>query len=78
MTITQAVILRTNELLAEKKMTKTGLAKKSGVSLGTIQSIYKQLSKGITLATLFLLCEGFDITPSEFLDSDYFRRVDDV
>ncbi len=72
MTLTQAVIARTNDLLKERKMTKRQLTKAANLSEGTLASIYKQLAKSVTLATLHSLCTGFGITMVEFLDCPYF------
>ncbi|MCD8205395.1 MAG: helix-turn-helix transcriptional regulator [Clostridia bacterium] len=74
MTLTQAVIARTNDLLIERKMTKKQLAKAANLSEGTLASIYKQLAKSITLATLQSICNGFGMSMIEFLDCSYFKQ----
>ena len=74
MTLTQAVIARTNDLLKERKMTKRQLTKAANLSEGTLASIYKQLAKSVTLNTLHALCVGFGITMVEFLDCEYFAE----
>ncbi|MCD8201260.1 MAG: helix-turn-helix transcriptional regulator [Clostridia bacterium] len=75
MTLTQAVIARTNDLLNEKRMTKRQLAKASNLSEGTIASIYKQLAKSVTLSTLQAICDGFGMSMIEFLDCKYFTKA---
>ncbi len=72
MTLTQAVIARTNDLLKERKMTKRQLSKSANLSEGTLASIYKQLAKSVTLGTLHSLCKGFGVTMVEFLNCSYF------
>lgn len=76
MTITNAVILRINKLLAEKKMTKRRLARESGISEGTIASIYKQIARGVSLSTVFAIASGFEMTPAEFLNDELFENVE--
>ncbi len=74
MTLTQAVIARTNDLLKERKMTKRQLTRAAKLSEGTLASIYKQLAKSVTLGTLHALSVGFGITMVEFLDCEYFAE----
>ncbi|MCD8205968.1 MAG: helix-turn-helix transcriptional regulator [Clostridia bacterium] len=76
MTVTQAVIKRMDEIMAEKKMTRSQLCSASGLSTGTVSSIYKQLSRGVTLNTLSTICKGLGVTMSEFLDTPYFNNLD--
>ncbi|MGN0818403.1 MAG: helix-turn-helix domain-containing protein [Candidatus Coproplasma sp.] len=76
MTITNAVILRMNKLLAERKMTKRRLAREGGLSEGTIASIYKQIAKGVSLTTIFAISRGFNMTPAEFLNDELFNNVE--
>ncbi len=75
MTITQAVIARTTELLKERKMTKRQLARQAHLSEGTLASIFKQLAKSVTLATLYSLAYGFGMTIKEFMNSPYFDEA---
>ncbi|MGN0814585.1 MAG: helix-turn-helix domain-containing protein [Candidatus Coproplasma sp.] len=76
MTITNAVILRINKLLAEKKMTKRKLAREGGLSEGTIASLYKQIAKGVSLTTIFAIAKGFNMTAAEFLDDELFNQIE--
>ena len=72
--ISQAVALRIDELLKEKKITRYKLAQKANLSPETVKSIVKNKAKGVTLKTIILLAEGFDMTAAEFLDSPHFNR----
>lgn len=76
MTITNAVILRINKLLAEHNMTKRQLARGGGLSEGTIASIYKQIAKGVSLTTVFAIAQGFGMSVAEFLDDELFNSVE--
>ena len=59
--------------LDKKNMTQYKLAQKSGLPLSTIKSIMQRRTKDINLQTLFLICEGFDISVLEFLNDDNFN-----
>lgn len=76
MTMTQAVIKALDEELAKRHMSRRQLAKEAGLSTGTISSIYKQLSKSVTLNTLDAICKGLGMTMSEFLDNPCFKDVE--
>lgn len=75
MTITEAVILRINNLLKEQGMTKKQLAIKANISQGTLSSIYKKIAKGVSLSTLFCIAHGFGMTASEFLSDAVFENI---
>lgn len=75
MTITEAVIIRTDCLLKEHKMTKKELAEKSRLSVGTIASIYKKLAKSVNLSTVFALARAFGLSVNEFLNDEIFDDV---
>ena len=76
MTITEAVLIRVEELLKEKNMTKKQLIEKSGIPVGTMASLYKKLAKSINLVTLYALAGGFDMKIHEFVDHDAFLNVE--
>ena len=62
-----------NQLLKEKGMTQYRLEQKSGILHGSMACIMNGRNKTVTLSTLLLLAKGFDMTVSEFLDSDLFQ-----
>lgn len=70
--INHAVVLRINELLKEKNMTRYRLAMNSGVSHSTLKNIIHETVKDTLLSTVILIAGGFDMTISEFLDSPLF------
>lgn len=76
MTITKAIILRVNKLLEERGMTKSQLARRGGLSAGTLASIYKQIAKGVSLTTVYGIARGFGMTMSEFLNDDLFGSIE--
>lgn len=72
MTVNDAVAKRISKLLADKKMTQYRLEQKSGIQHGHMQWIMSGKSKTVTLSTVIMLANGFDMTLLEFLDDDLF------
>ncbi len=73
MNISQAVSARIIELLRKNGMTQYKLERKACLSHDTLKSIMKGKSKGVNLRTLIAIADGFDMTVSEFLDSELFN-----
>ncbi len=74
MKLSDAVILRIEQLCLEKKMTKYDLFKNSGVPQSTLTSIKKKRSGLVKVSTRYAICEGFDISIEEFFHSPLFDR----
>ena len=72
MTISKAISLRINELLKEKNISRYKLSNKMGISKDTLKSIYGGKTQGVNLKTIIIIAEGFDMSISEFLNSDLF------
>ncbi len=72
--VNHALVLRINELLKEKNMTRYKLAMESGVSHSTLKNIMHETVKDNLLSTTMLLASGFDMTVSQFLDSPLFNE----
>lgn len=75
-TLNDAVIDRLLQYMSEKNLTQYKLAQLSGLPFPTIKSIMQRKTNGITLKTIFLICRGLDISPSEFLDEEIFSISD--
>ena len=73
MNVNKAVALRISELLLQKGMTLYRLERNSGLSHSRLGCIMGEKNKTVTLATLYKLARGFDMTIYEFLDDDLFR-----
>lgn len=58
--------------LSNQNMSQYALAQKSGLPLSTVKSIMQRRTKDINLQTLFQICVGLDISPSEFLNDKVF------
>jgi len=72
MTVNKAVALRISELLLKKNMTLYRLAQNGGLSTSRLDCIMREKNKTVTLSTVILVAQGFDISLLEFLDSPYF------
>ena len=72
MTVNKAVAMRICQLLSEKNMTQYRLAENSGISHSRLGCIMKEKNKTVTLSTIMLLAEGFNMSLIDFLDSPLF------
>lgn len=75
MRLVDAVFMRIKELMKERGLTMYRLAILSGVPRSTIATM--QLSKTVTLATIYDVCAGLQITLKEFFDDPIFNEVTD-
>ncbi|HIT78209.1 MAG TPA: helix-turn-helix transcriptional regulator [Candidatus Limihabitans stercoravium] len=73
MNLTDAVILRIEQLCIEHNMNKYQLFKASGVPQSTLTSIKKKRSNSVK-TTLYSICEGFGISLEQFFNSPLFAR----
>lgn len=72
MTVNDAVAKRIIKLLKEKNMTQYRLEQQSGIQHGHMQWIMSGKSKTVTLSTVIMLANGFQMTLLEFLDDELF------
>ncbi len=73
MNVCKAVGLRISELLTKNNMTLYRLEQKSGIQHGTMMCIMNERNKNVTLKTIIMLANGFDMSLIEFLNSDLFN-----
>ena len=76
MKIYDAVVKRILELCEQRSLTPNGLSYASGISQSTIKSILNGESTNPGIVTIKIIADGFDITISEFFDTDYFRSLE--
>ena len=76
MNITDAVKKRFDELCFQKDINYCRLASISGVPYTTVKSIFYNQSKNPGIATIKKLCDGLEISITEFFDTDYFRNLE--
>lgn len=71
-TLNDVVVERICKYLGEQNLTQYKLSQLSGVPFPTIKSIMQRRTKGISLKTIIMLAQGFNITPSEFINDEMF------
>ena len=75
MQLNQAVSMRLSELLRERAMTQYQLFTKSGVPKSTINNLINCTYDSVKLRILHELCQGFEISITEFFQSPLFDEV---
>ena len=75
MQLNQAVSLRLSELLTERNMTQYQLFTLSGVPKSTIHNLVACSYDSVKLRIIHELCQGLQISISEFFDSPLFDEV---
>lgn len=75
MKLNQAVSMRLSELLEEYSMTQYMLYIKSGVPKSTIHNIINCSYDSIKLRIIHEICQGFQISISEFFQSPLFEEM---
>lgn len=76
MNIHKAILLRIEEICKERNITINHLSYISGVSNSTIKSIYYGKSKNPGIVTIKKLCDGLEISITEFFTSDKFNNLE--
>ncbi len=76
MTTNDAVAKRIMQLMRERNITRYRLEQESGVYHGAMSRVLRGDNSTITLATVYKLANGFDMSINEFLDDDIFRSKD--
>ena len=75
MKLNQAISLRLQELLTQRGMTQYQLFTKSGVPKSTISNLSHCSYDSVKLRIIHELCQGFEISISEFFQSPLFEEV---
>ena len=76
MTISQATKLRIEQLCAERGLNFCRLATISGIPYTTIKSIIYNQSKNPGITTIKKICDGLNISITEFFDADIFKDLE--
>lgn len=76
MNISEAVAERILEICNEKQITVNKLSTLSGVTQSTVNDIVNLRVKNIGIVTIKKLCDGADISISEFFNTDSFRSLE--
>lgn len=76
MDIKEAVVLRIRELCEQNKIKFNTLANESGLTPSTVYSVLDEKRKDIGILVLKKICDGLNITITEFFDTDMFRNLE--
>lgn len=72
----EAVASRILALCQERNISPNALSRISAVPPSTIKNIIYGVSKNPGVATIKMLCDGFEITIEEFFSDDVFRSLE--
>lgn len=75
MKLNQAVSIRLEELLRQQNMTQYQLSMKTGVPKSTIHNIVQCSYDSVKLRIIHELCQGFQISITEFFQSPLFDEA---
>ena len=76
MLIKDAVVLRLQTICKERNIKYNELATRSGVTPSTVYSLMDINRRDLSIITLKKLCDGLDMTITEFFDDDIFRSLE--
>lgn len=76
MGIKEAVVLRIRELCEQNKIKFNTLANESGLTPSTVYSVLDEKRRDIGILVLKKICDGLNITITEFFDTDLFRNLE--
>lgn len=68
----RAIAMRISQLLVQNNMSQYQLSKKVALPESTLRSIINEKCKTANLDTITLICQGFEITLSQFFDNPLF------
>ena len=72
----EAIAKRIKELCIQNRITPNALSYKAGLTQSTIESILNGASKNPGVCTIKKICDGLDITLSEFFNTPYFNGLE--
>ncbi len=73
--IYNAVVTRIRSLCKQQSITPNALSYRAGISQATIKSILNGESKAPTIVTLKKICDGFEISITDFFNDDIFKNL---
>ena len=75
MLIKDAVVLRLQNICQERNIRYNELATRSGVTPSTVYSLMDETRRDLSITTLKKLCDGLDMTVTEFFDDTVFKTL---
>lgn len=76
MLIKEAIVLHLKDICKKHNICYNELAVISGVTPSTVYSLMDERRKDLSVITLKKLCDGLDITITEFFDDEIFRTLE--
>ena len=76
MLIKDAVVLRLQTICKERNIKYNELATRSGVTPSTVYSLMDINRRDLSIITLKKLCDGLDMTITDFFDDDIFKSLE--
>ena len=76
MLIKDAVVLRLQTICKERNIKYNELATRSGVTPSTVYSLMDINRRDLSVITLKKLCDGLDMTITEFFNDDIFKFME--
>lgn len=76
MQIKEAIMLRFQELCAQKEIKYNELATRAGVTPSTVYSMMDERRKDLSVITVKKLCDGLDISIAEFFGAEVFKNLE--
>lgn len=76
MLIKDAIVLRFQNICKERNIRYNELATRSGVTPSTVYSLMDENRRDLSVITLKKLCDGLDMTVTEFFDDDIFKTLE--
>lgn len=76
MNIGEAIGTRILELCKKRELSLNKLGTICGITQSTLNNIVSGVSKNPTVSTVKKVCDGLDISLTEFFDTDLFRQLE--
>ena len=76
MQIKEAIVKRIKNICLERGITYNELATRSGVTPSKVYSMLDPSRRDLSVITLKKLCDGLDMTITEFFDDDIFKTLE--
>lgn len=74
--IKEAIVLHMKNICRDMNITYNELATRAGVTPSTVYSMMDSRRKDLSVITLKKLCDGLDMTITEFFDDDIFKTLE--
>lgn len=76
MLIKEAIVKHLQDICRQRNMKYNELATVSGVTPSTVYSLMDASRKDLSVITLKKLCDGLDMTMTEFFDGELFKTLE--